>query len=132
MFSCRNMLFTNYLQVQYVKNCTAAVQYIAVHNSIVHHSISVSSERKLLRKNANIFVSIPQTFAKMKIVLQQSKNVTEKCTENLSPPPCILYLLASINIYSVSTVQYITFQFICKQCSTVRFSIAQYTNISLQ
>ena len=30
-----------------------------------------------------------------KLVLQQSKNVTAKCTENLSPPPCILYLLGS-------------------------------------
>ena len=29
-----------------------------------------------------------------KLVLQQFKNVTAKCTENLSPPPCILYLLA--------------------------------------
>ena len=28
-----------------------------------------------------------------KLVLQQSKNITAKCTENLSPPPCILYLL---------------------------------------
>ena len=28
------------------------------------------------------------------IVFQQSKNVKAKCTENLSPPPCILYLLA--------------------------------------
>ena len=28
-----------------------------------------------------------------KLVLQQSINVTAKCTENLSPPPCILYLL---------------------------------------
>ena len=30
-----------------------------------------------------------------KLVIQQSKNVTAKCTENLSPPPWILYLLAS-------------------------------------
>ena len=28
-----------------------------------------------------------------KLVLQQSKNVTAKCTGNLSPSPCILYLL---------------------------------------
>ena len=28
-----------------------------------------------------------------KLVLQQSKNVSAKCTENLSPPPCILYSL---------------------------------------
>ena len=28
-----------------------------------------------------------------KLVLQQSKNVTAKCTEIPSPPPCILYLL---------------------------------------
>ena len=28
-----------------------------------------------------------------KLVLQRSKNVTAKCTENLSPPPCILYSL---------------------------------------
>ena len=29
-----------------------------------------------------------------KLVLQQSKNVTAKCTETLSPPPSIQYLLA--------------------------------------
>ena len=29
----------------------------------------------------------------LKLVLQQSKNVTAKCIENLSPSPCILYLL---------------------------------------
>ena len=34
-----------------------------------------------------------------KLVLHQSKNVTAKCTENLSPPPCILYLL---ELYTVS------------------------------
>ena len=28
-----------------------------------------------------------------KLVLQQSKNVTAKCTENLSPSPCILFSL---------------------------------------
>ena len=28
-----------------------------------------------------------------KIVLQQSKNVTAKCTETLSPPPCIQFSL---------------------------------------
>ena len=28
-----------------------------------------------------------------KLVLQQSKSVTAKCTENLLLPPCILYLL---------------------------------------
>ena len=28
-----------------------------------------------------------------KLVLQQSKNVTAKCTETLSPPPSIKYLL---------------------------------------
>ena len=33
-----------------------------------------------------------------KLVLQQSKNVTAKCTEYLSPPPCILYLLGEYNI----------------------------------
>ena len=32
-------------------------------------------------------------FVTEKLVLQQSKNVTAKCKENLSPPPCILYLL---------------------------------------
>ena len=31
-----------------------------------------------------------------KLVLQRSKNVTAKCTENLSPPPCILYSLVGI------------------------------------
>ena len=30
---------------------------------------------------------------RQKLVLQRSKNVTAKCTENLSPPPCILYSL---------------------------------------
>ena len=29
-----------------------------------------------------------------KLVLQQSKNVRAKCTETLSPPPSIQYLLA--------------------------------------
>ena len=28
-----------------------------------------------------------------KLVLQQSKNVMAKCTENLSPPPCVLFSL---------------------------------------
>ena len=32
-----------------------------------------------------------------KLVLQRSKNVTAKCTENLSPPPCILYSLLITN-----------------------------------
>ena len=36
-----------------------------------------------------------------KLVLQQSKNVTAKCTENLSPPPCILFSLG----YSVYFIQ---------------------------
>ena len=31
-----------------------------------------------------------------KLVLQQSKNVTPKCTETLSPPPSIQYLLEFI------------------------------------
>ena len=35
-----------------------------------------------------------------KLALQQSKNVTAKCTENLSPPSCILYLLA-LNLQSI-------------------------------
>ena len=30
-----------------------------------------------------------------KLILQQFKNVTAKCTENLSPPPWILYLLGN-------------------------------------
>ena len=30
-----------------------------------------------------------------KLVLKQSKNVTEKCTETLSPPPSIQYLLGT-------------------------------------
>ena len=30
-----------------------------------------------------------------KLVLQQSKNVTAKCTETLSPPPSIQYLLGN-------------------------------------
>ena len=34
-----------------------------------------------------------------KLVLHQSENVTAKCTENLSPPPSILYLL---ELYTVS------------------------------
>ena len=33
--------------------------------------------------------------ATQKLVLQQSKNVKAKCTENLTPPSCILYLLDS-------------------------------------
>ena len=31
-----------------------------------------------------------------KLVFQRSKNVTAKCMENLSPPPCILYSLICI------------------------------------
>ena len=35
-----------------------------------------------------------------KLVLQQSKNVTAKCKETLSPPPSIQYLLGSNEIHS--------------------------------
>ena len=37
-----------------------------------------------------------------KLVLQRSKNVTAKCTENLSPPPCILYSLVIVYLYSIT------------------------------
>ena len=33
-----------------------------------------------------------------KLVLQQSKNVTAKCTETLSPPPCIQFSLCDLMI----------------------------------
>ena len=36
------------------------------------------------------------TVVTQKLVLQQSKNVTAKCTETLSPPPSIQYLLDRI------------------------------------
>ena len=45
--------------------------------------------------NLLLFVYIRSTafviVVTQKLVLQQSKNVTAKCTENLSPPPCILF-----------------------------------------
>ena len=34
-----------------------------------------------------------------KLVLQQSKNVTAKCTETLSPPPSIQYLLGNGHVF---------------------------------
>ena len=37
-----------------------------------------------------------------KLVLQQSKNVTAKCTETLSPPPSIQYLLDTVYIIHVT------------------------------
>ena len=47
-----------------------------------------------------------------KLLLQQSKNVTAKCTENLSPPPSILYSLCYCIVYSasgsLSVIRYIT------------------------
>ena len=40
-----------------------------------------------------------------KLVLQQSKNVTAKCTETLLPPPCIQFsLLRSINMLCFSVL----------------------------
>ena len=39
-----------------------------------------------------------------KLVLQQSKNVTAKCMENLSPPPCVLYLLAWNHTYPYNSL----------------------------
>ena len=39
-----------------------------------------------------------------KLVLQQSKNVTAKCTETLMPPPCIQIS----SFYLVNTVFFIT------------------------
>jgi len=40
-----------------------------------------------------IFIIVTQ-----KLVLQQSKNVTAKCTETPSPPSCILYLLDILHL----------------------------------
>ena len=37
-------------------------------------------------------------FATQKLVLQQPKNITAKCTETLSPPPYIQYLLGHTHI----------------------------------
>ena len=37
-----------------------------------------------------------------KLVLEQSKNVTAKCTETLSPPPSIQYLLGFPNGWNVT------------------------------
>ena len=58
--------------------------------------------------NLLLFVYIRSTVfvivVTQKLVLQQSKNVTAKCTENLSPPPCVLYLLAWNHMYPYNSL----------------------------
>ena len=59
-----------------------------------------------------------------KLVLQRSKNVTAKCRENLSPPPCILYLLGTplyiiqCLVYKVHCVQGTLYTLYNVQCTS--------------
>ena len=46
-----------------------------------------------------------------KLVLQQSKNVTAKCTETLSPPPSIQYLLAVHQKFQILKFKLIPFSY---------------------
>ena len=39
---------------------------------------------------------------KQKLILQQSKNVTAKCTESLSPPPSIKFSLSNLYTYTLT------------------------------
>ena len=54
------------------------------------------------------FVSLFTIFiivVRQKLVLQQSKNVTAKCTETLSPPPSIKFSLLALNSYFLIHIQ---------------------------
>ena len=69
--------------------------------------------------------------ATQKLVLQQFKNVKAKCTENLSPSPCILYLLDSNQKLGYTLIRVYTLQKMDHQVSSqnnLAFS-SEYVNM---
>ena len=64
-----------------------------------------------------------------KLVLQQSKNVTAKCTETLSPPPSIQF---SLRITMEETMRTFTFLFTSREyCRLWRTSNSRWTRVNL-
>ena len=55
-----------------------------------------------------------------KLVLQQSKYVTAKCTETLSPPPSIQYLLAFYEL-KYNNVHWTQWKNIILKCTDVNY-----------
>ena len=73
-------------------------------SNVNKHELVYGESSSNARDAPNVFLSFVLLFTifiivvTQKLVLQESKNVTAKCTETLLPPPCIQFSLKIIKV----------------------------------